>query len=157
MNIKTLILALLLVALSHQALTCNDGYYKMYTRKTYEWANWGPWNCLSVGIPCNAVDGVNGGTITGANAEKYMQKEWLENGGKSWKAWTRNKWCTNETSGSAPWNAARAYSKNQTWRFSKLGKRRILKGRRGGKSSRRILRGRHHQGKSSRRRRPRSN
>ncbi len=126
MNIKTLILALLLVALSKQAMECQNGYYKMYTHKTYKWKNWGPWNCLSVGIPCASIDPDTGAAITGAKAEKNIEKEWFENGGKSGKAWTRNKWCTNETSGSAPWVAMHAYSRNQTWRFSKLGKRRML-------------------------------
>jgi hypothetical protein len=98
----------------------------MYTRKTYEWKNWGPWNCLSFGIACTSIDPATGAAITAAKAEKNMKKEWFENGGKSWKSWTRNEWCKNETSGSGPWAGIHAYSLNQTWRFSKLGKRRIL-------------------------------
>jgi hypothetical protein len=109
----------------------------MYTRETCEWADWGIWKCLSVGVACKEIDPDYGAAVTGAKAEKYMEKEWLENGRKSWKAWlengqkswkawTRNKLCTNEMSGSAPWIAMRAYSKIQTWKFSKLGKRRML-------------------------------
>merc|ERR550514_396658 len=115
--IKALVLALALVAVTNATLTCNGGYYKMYTRKTYNWSHWGPWNCLSVGIPCAGV--------TGAAAEAAMKREWEVNGGKSWKAWTKNAWCTGETSGSAPWQGIHPWSANQTWRFSLLPHRRM--------------------------------
>merc|ERR550514_2246384 len=115
--IKALVLALALVAVTNATLTCNGGYYKMYTRKTYNWSHWGPWNCLSVGIPCAGV--------TGAAAEAAMKREWEVNGGKSWKAWTKNAWCTGETSGSAPWQGIHSWSANQTWRFSLLPHRRM--------------------------------
>jgi hypothetical protein len=68
------------VALSRQALKFQpDGYYKIYTHKTYEWALWGQWDCLSVGIRCtvNNLEGPRvGQTMTGAEAQASM----LENG-----------------------------------------------------------------------------
>jgi hypothetical protein len=59
------------------------------------------------------IDPDTGAAFTGAKAVKSMEKEYLENGGKSWKAWTGNKLCIDEMSGSVPWKATRAYSKNQ--------------------------------------------
>jgi hypothetical protein len=52
----------------------------MFTRETCEWADWGIWKCLSVGVACKEIDPDTGAAVTGAKAEKNMEKEWLENG-----------------------------------------------------------------------------
>merc|ERR1711907_14720 len=105
-----LIIAAFVAQSQATTLRCIDGYYKVSTIKTYDWANWGPWDCLSAGIPCANTDG--------ASAFKQLKAQWEANGGKSWKSWRTNRWCENEKSGSAPWNIADA-----TWRFSLLHRR----------------------------------
>jgi hypothetical protein len=50
---------------------------------------------LSVGVPCtvNNLDGPRvGQTMTGAEAQALIQREWKADGGINYKAWQKNDW-----------------------------------------------------------------
>merc|ERR1711920_4344 len=99
---------LALVAVTNATLTCQGGYYKMHTIRTYEDSAWGAYDCLSAGVPCAGQ--------SGAGAEQIIRSDWVANGGATYKAWRSNSWCSPEASGSAPWQGTT--QPTVTWRFT---------------------------------------
>merc|ERR1712019_186597 len=92
---------------------CVAGYWPFHTRNTLNDSKFGPWNCISAGVPCAMA------TSTSA-AKKLVKDDWKANGGQSFK-YIANGYCTGEKSGSNPW----VNPSGITWRFSlirRLGK-----------------------------------
>merc|ERR1712151_189763 len=121
-SMKVIILLLALIAFSNCTLRCIDGYYKMYTRRTIQeslWANTaGNFNCISAGVPCAGH--------TASEAERIIRSDWTANGGASYKAFTSNDWCHEDSQGgSHPWQGSTHPA--VTWRYSHIGGRRMMK------------------------------
>merc|ERR1712151_723390 len=92
---------------------CVAGYWPFHTRYTLNDSKFGPWNCISAGVPCAMA------TSTSA-AKTLVKNDWKANGGQSFK-YIANGYCSGEKSGSNPW----VNPSGITWRFSlirRLGK-----------------------------------
>merc|ERR1712183_1075250 len=121
---------LALVAVTNATLSCQGGYYKMHTIRTYEDSAWGAYDCLSAGVPCAGQ--------TGAGAEQIIRSDWVANGGATYKAWRSNSWCSPEASGSAPWQGTS--QPTVTWRFTlRRASRRALGKKCKGKKCKKLL------------------
>merc|ERR1712183_841254 len=121
---------LALVAVTNATLSCQGGYYKMHTIRTYEDSAWGAYDCLSAGVPCAGQ--------TGAGAEQIIRSDWVANGGATYKAWRSNSWCSPEASGSAPWQGTT--QPTVTWRFTlRRASRRALGKKCKGKKCKKLL------------------
>merc|ERR1711920_652308 len=121
---------LALVAVTNATLTCQGGYYKMHTIRTYEDSAWGAYDCLSAGVPCAGQ--------SGAGAEQIIRSDWVANGGATYKAWRSNSWCSPEASGSAPWQGTT--QPTVTWRFTlRRASRRALGKKCKGKKCKKLL------------------
>merc|ERR1712183_1112325 len=121
---------LALVAVTNATLSCQGGYYKMHTIRTYEDSAWGAYDCLSAGVPCAGQ--------TGAGSEQIIISDWVANGGATYKAWRSNSWCSPEASGSAPWQGTS--QPTVTWRFTlRRASRRALGKKCKGKKCKKLL------------------
>lgn len=98
---------------------CVAGYWPFHTRNTLNDSKFGPWNCISAGVPCAMA------TSTSA-AKKLVKDDWKANGGQSFK-YIANGYCTGEKSGSNPW----VNPSGITWRFSLLRRRLGMKADKG--------------------------
>merc|ERR1712048_546272 len=112
---------------------CVAGYWPFHTRNTLNDSKFGPWNCISAGVPCAMA------TSTSA-AKKLVKDDWKANGGQSFK-YIANGYCTGEKSGSNPW----VNPSGITWRFSlirrlgKCGKKCMAKKKAAAKKNKRKL------------------
>merc|ERR1712019_164350 len=97
----------------------SDGYWHMHTRNTLKDPNFGPFDCLNAGLPCNFASSASA-------AKKAIKNAWIKAGGKSYK-YMASGYCPSQVSQSNTWQTG-----NVTWKFSKL-KRRLAKKKCGGK------------------------
>merc|ERR1711953_826060 len=92
---------------------CVAGYWPFHTRNTLNDSKFGPWNCISAGVPCAMA-------TSNSAAKTLVKNDWKANGGQSFK-YIANGYCSGEKSGSNPW----VNPSGITWRFSlirRLGK-----------------------------------
>merc|ERR1712151_408096 len=112
---------------------CVAGYWPFHTRNTLNDSKFGPWNCISAGVPCAMA------TSTSA-AKTLVKNDWKANGGQSFK-YIANGYCSGEKSGSNPW----VNPSGITWRFSlirrlgKCGKKCMAKKKAAAKKNKRKL------------------
>merc|ERR1712151_1164183 len=57
---------------------CVNGYWAMHTRNTLKDPNFGPFDCLNAGLPCNLAKNAS-------DAKKQIKAAWTKAGGKSYK------------------------------------------------------------------------
>merc|ERR1712048_349241 len=92
----------------------SDGYWHMHTRNTLKDPNFGPFDCLNAGLPCNFASSASA-------AKKAIKDAWIKAGGKSYK-YMASGYCPSQVSQSNTWQTG-----NVTWKFSKLARRELGK------------------------------
>merc|ERR1712178_152527 len=95
---------------------CVNGYWAMHTRNTLKDPNFGPFDCLNAGLPCNLASSASA-------AKKQIKDAWIKAGGKSYK-YMASGYCPSQVSQSNTWQTG-----NVTWKFSKLKRRLGKKGK----------------------------